>query len=140
MPKATRVRETENALGQKINQVMAEKGIAGDYAELARVFGVATPSTYDWVTHGRLGKERYQKLVEWSGRSLDWWFDIATEGSTSLPSESVVSLASKDRWPLATDLETLRRMPPADRDLVDAYIRGLLDARKVDARAKQQKA
>lgn len=55
---------------------MREKGIEGDYGTLANIFGVKTPSVYDWITHGRLGKERYAKLVEWSGKSLDWWFDI----------------------------------------------------------------
>lgn len=78
MPKPTSERATTNPLGLKINAVMREKGIAGDYATLAKIFVVKTPSVYDWITHGRLGKERYAALVEWSGKGLDWWFDIAT--------------------------------------------------------------
>ena len=71
MPKPISERKTSNPLGVKINSVMREKGIEGDYGTLANIFGVKTPSVYDWITHGRLGKERYAKLVEWSGKSLD---------------------------------------------------------------------
>ena len=63
MPKPQKIRETSNPLGRKINQVMEEKQMAGDYAALAKIFEVQTPSTYDWVTHGRLGKDRYQRLL-----------------------------------------------------------------------------
>lgn len=76
MPKSQQERNTSNPLGQKINALMREKGIAGDYAAIARAFDVKTPSVYDWIDHGRLGKDRYLALVKWSGRSLDWWFDI----------------------------------------------------------------
>ena len=76
MPKSQQERNTENPLGQKINALMREKGICGDYRALANVFDVKTPSVYDWVDHGRLSKDRYAALVKWSGRSLDWWFDI----------------------------------------------------------------
>lgn len=78
MPKPISERQTTNPLGLKLNRVLAEKGMPGDYAALASIFGVKTPSVYDWVVHGRLGKERYAKLVEWSGRGLDWWFDVPT--------------------------------------------------------------
>ena len=81
MPKPTQERPTTNGLGQKINAVMREQGFEGDYARLAKVFNVKTPSVYDWIDHGRLGKERYAKLVEWSERNLDWWFDIPVSAS-----------------------------------------------------------
>lgn len=81
MPKPITERATTNPLGQKLNAVLREKGMEGDYAALARIFEVKTPSVYDWITHGRLGKERYAKLVEWSGKGLDWWFDIRTPES-----------------------------------------------------------
>ncbi|MBN8749505.1 MAG: hypothetical protein J0I65_18590 [Variovorax sp.] len=143
MPKAQKVRETTNALGAKINAVMAEKGMAGDYAALAREFGVATPSTYDWITHGRLGKERYQKLVEWSGRPLDWWFDIqppaygAAEQSTPLLAREAgapVPIARGERWPFTAPLERVRALAPIDIAMIDGYIKGVIDTRQVDAR------
>lgn len=68
MPKSQQERNTSNPLGQKINALMREKGIAGDYAAIARAFDVKTPSVYDWIDHGRLGKDRYLALVKWSGR------------------------------------------------------------------------
>jgi len=76
MPKPAKVRETSNPIGIKINMIMLEKGIPGEYAALASVFGVKPPSVYDWIDHGRIGKNQYQQLVDWSGRPLEWWFDI----------------------------------------------------------------
>lgn len=144
MPKAQKVRETTNPLGVKINAVMAEKGMAGDYAALAKEFGVATPSTYDWITHGRLGKERYQKLVEWSGRSLDWWFDIpravsyqplmTPSNSVAREAEAPVPISKGERWPFTVPIERVRGLDPVDLAMIDGYIKGVIDTRQVDAR------
>lgn len=76
MPKPMKQRETDNPIGKKFHAVMAEKLMVGDYRALAKDFKVSTPSVYDWIDHGRISKERYPRLVEWSGRSLDWWFDV----------------------------------------------------------------
>lgn len=141
MPKSARVRATENPLGQKINAVMAEKNMAGDYAQLAQIFEVATPSTYDWITHGRLGKERYKRLVEWSGRSLNWWFDIpagyeqAQQASTQVgESVSVYPIKNGERWPFSVDLDLVRKLDSVDIALIEGYIRAIVDVRRVDAR------
>jgi hypothetical protein len=74
MPKP--VRQTTNPLGQKLLFVLREKGHEGDLKALADALGVTVQSTYDWINHGRVAKDRFVRLVEWSGRSLDWWFDI----------------------------------------------------------------
>lgn len=74
MPKDGRT--TKNAFGQKFLRVMKDKGLAHDFAAVAAAFGVKVPSVYDWVDHGRFAKSRFADLVAWSGRSLDWWFDI----------------------------------------------------------------
>lgn len=74
MPKKPRT--TSNAFGKKFLAVMADKGLGQDFAVVAAAFGVAVPSVYDWIDYGRFKKDRYAKLVEWSGRPLDWWFDI----------------------------------------------------------------
>ena len=92
MPKPISERQTSNRLGQKLNEVMREKGIEGDYAALATVFGVKTPSVYDWITHGPLGKERYACLVEWSGRGLSWWFDVPEPSREEKPTSTVHTL------------------------------------------------
>lgn len=71
-----KIRETANPIGMKFHQIMAEKKIEGDYKALADAFGVKTPSVYDWIDHARIGKDKYPRLVAWSGKSLHWWFDI----------------------------------------------------------------
>lgn len=147
MPKAQRIRETTNPLGKKINEVMAEKRMSGDYAALAQVFGVATPSTYDWISHGRLGKERYQRLVEWSGKSLDWWFDIdaAWIGNDSgiTPTRQLHDAAApeyenrrRSRWPFSVPEEDINALAKEDIVMIDAYIHGVIDSRRNDARKR----
>jgi hypothetical protein len=79
-------RPTDNPLGRKIQQVMRDKG--QDFKALAEIFQVSVPSVYDWIDHGRLSKERYQQLVKWSGKSLDWWFDIETPGGHKYPTQN----------------------------------------------------
>lgn len=91
MPKPISERKTSNPLGMKINSVMREKGMEGDYAALAAIFGVKTPSVYDWITHGRLGKERYARLVEWSGKGLNWWFDVPDPCAPCTPPQLLVA-------------------------------------------------
>lgn len=75
MPKPKRVRETTNPLGKKLNQVMAFKGLAGDYAAVAKHFGVAVPSVYGWVDFGRISKARFGALEDWSDMPVAWWLD-----------------------------------------------------------------
>lgn len=73
MAKPKRVRSTEHPIGRKINLVLEEKGLPGDYTALAKEFDVALTSVYGWVEKGRISKDRLPKLAEWSGRPLDWW-------------------------------------------------------------------
>jgi hypothetical protein len=81
MPKPKRVRATSNPLGAKINEVMAEKGMNGDYAAVAKQFGVAVPSVYGWIDNGRIDKSRLSSLASWSGKPVTWWLD--TTGNIS---------------------------------------------------------
>lgn len=73
MAKHKKERETTNPIGMKINEIMREKGIPGDYAAVASHFGVAVPSVYGWVEHGRISKSRLPSLETWSGRPIAWW-------------------------------------------------------------------
>lgn len=81
MAKPKRVRETTNPIGAKINTVLAEKGVPGDYSALAKHFGVALTSVYGWVERGRISKDRLPKLAEWSGKPLTWWLDAVDADS-----------------------------------------------------------
>lgn len=79
MAKPKRERETNNPIGQKINVVLAEKGMAGDYAALAKEFDVAVTSVYGWVEKGRIRKDRLPKLANWSNKSLKWWLETTED-------------------------------------------------------------
>jgi len=61
-------------IGEKLQQEAEEKGLKPP--QVAELFGVKTPSVYDWYTHGRVHKKHYPKLVEWSGKPIEWWLDI----------------------------------------------------------------
>ena len=147
MPRPKTPVQTDNPIGQKINDVMAEKGIAGDYKALSQVFGIAVPSVYDYVRHGRIAKERYQALVEWSQRSLDWWFDIETpatgykdrkdsyakteEKISPIASEKIADLKEKraGQWPFSVTAEQIQKLDFDDIIMIDSYIKGVFDTR-----------
>lgn len=146
MPKPITERATENPLGKKINNVMRLKGMAGDYAALAHVFGVKTPSVYDWVTHGRLGKERYATLVQWSGKSLHWWFDIPEmEGVTASTSALTLHDTEPTYWatpampvksPFARiENEEWARLSPQEVAEIEIFALGYVTSSKSNARA-----
>lgn len=128
-----KIRETNNPIGRKFHQVMAEKRMEGDYKALAEAFGVRTPSVYDWIDHARIGKERFARLVEWSGRSLHWWFDIdmPVEGYTAHQaneSTGVYDIRARAPWPFSRPFEAYDRLSAASKSRVDSYLAGLIDA------------
>lgn len=92
MPKPKRARETLNPIGQKLNEVMAEKGIEGDYAAVAKHFSVAVPSIYGWIDYGRINKSRLNALALWSGKSVSWWLGAAEDEHTEStpPSREII--------------------------------------------------
>lgn len=149
MPKPIKERATSNPLGQKINAVMREKGIEGDYAALAAVFEVRTPSVYDWITHGRLAKERFGKLVEWSGRSLDWWFDVPTQARNHYNNTNSVPLHAAERnvifsvpsraspFTRITSEEWNSLSPEALRE-IEIYAMGLITGQRLSSDTKRQ--
>lgn len=61
-------------IGERLQQEAEEKGLKPP--QVAELFGVKTPSVYDWYAHGRVHKKHYPKLVEWSGKPIEWWLDI----------------------------------------------------------------
>ena len=83
MPKEPRT--TDDPVGQKLLQVLREKGRQDDLKHLAKVFDVRVQSTYDWIKYGRISKDRYATLVQWSGRPLEWWFDVPSSSRPPWP-------------------------------------------------------
>lgn len=68
-------------LGTKIEQERLRLGMLK--RDLATHFGMKQPSVTEMLQTGRLTKEKYQRLVDLNGRSLDWWFDIVSPAVTS---------------------------------------------------------
>lgn len=135
MPKPLKIRETTNPIGLKFHLIMAEKKIEGDYKALADAFNVKTPSVYDWIDHARIGKDKYPRLVEWSGRSLHWWFDIEAHAQDLVPlhiarEQGAIYSIKPREWPFTRSLAAFERLSPQDRARVDGYITGLIDARE----------
>lgn len=135
MPKPIKIRGTTNPIGLKFHQIMAEKQIEGDYKALADAFGVKTPSVYDWIDHARIGKDKYRRLVEWSGRSLHWWFDIEAQTHDLVPAAvarepSVVYSIKSRHSSFPRSFEAYKRLSEEDKGRVDGYIAGLIDARE----------
>lgn len=100
MAKPKRVRETTNSIGSRINLVLEEKGMPGDYGAVAKHFGVALTSVYGWVEKGRISKTRLPALVEWSGRPLEWWLDAASPNDESESAENARILGELQNWRL----------------------------------------
>ena len=136
MPRPRKIIETTDPIGAKINEVLAEKGLAGNYRALGEAFGVTTPSAREWVQFGRISKERYRALVEWSGRPLNWWFDIPEAvreiRSTIAPSAAFHAQEASPRvyhsdWPFRTLREDeLRQLPDAALREIEAFARGVI--------------
>lgn len=132
MPRIKKVMKTDVPFGQKFNDVMAAKGMAGDYAKLAEDFGVTTPSAREWVKYGRFAKERYPDLVKWSGRSLDWWFDAVPPlglGAASSVQQvtPIYDVPPPPAWPFRTvSVDQFWLLDDWGRAEVEGFIKGLL--------------
>jgi hypothetical protein len=131
MPKPNRT--TADPLGNKLLQILREKGHEDDLVYLAGEFGVEVQSTYDWIKHGRIAKSRYARLVEWSGRTLHWWFDIPvgvdSPGGVLRAAEPSPAWRAPD-WPLkgVTPDDWHNKLSAEMRGEVIGYVKGLLRA------------
>lgn len=147
MPRPRSIIETSDPLGVKLNEVMAEKHMAGDYAKLARAFGVTTASAREWVKYGRLSKDRFPVLVQWSGRSLHWWFDVTPDvqmvpvsgsGGLELGSSLSTPPLARERspeyhpsWPFETITPSdLKRLPRNSMREIETFARWILSQQK----------
>jgi hypothetical protein len=132
MPKLPR--STTDPLGQKLLAVLREKGTPDDLNALAQALDVKVQSTYDWIKHGRISKDRYARLVEWSGRSLHWWFDLPDNMGVLTPAEHRQFHAEPNTdWPVpGLTIDDVRaRLTPEQRGEVAGFIKGLLATRPV---------
>lgn len=104
MAKPKRVRATTSPIGSKINEILEAKKIPGDYAAVAKEFGVAVTSVYGWIDKGRIRKDRLTKLADWSGRPLEWWLD----NGQAVDDEKTALLKTLKDWRLKASPRSLR--------------------------------
>ncbi len=71
---------TPKHMGEKLQQEAERMDLKP--SKIAEIFGVKPPSVYDWYKHGRIDKMHYQKLVDWSGRTIEWWLDLRPKAGT----------------------------------------------------------
>lgn len=108
-------------LGEKLKQEADRLGLKPK--DLAKHFGIQTPSIYDTLKHGRLDKKHYQALVALNSKPLEWWFDVEPPAS-SLPYVSqqgnvvredtpayAVAIVKSQQDILAELIELVQRLP-----------------------------
>lgn len=116
-------RDTSDPLGKKLVQMMDEAGL--EPAGLARIFEVKPPSVYTWIRHGRLAKKHLRQLREWSGRSLDWWFD-AEQHRTSL--SAPITACTREVSRISAGMEKEKPLAAIVAENVDRLMRNAPDA------------
>lgn len=83
---------TGQALGKAIDEAIRLKGVSK--AAVARHFGVKGPSIYDWINHGRIGKQHLEAM-------FDYFADVVGREHWGLKDQSAMS------QPMGLDLATL---------------------------------
>lgn len=96
-------------LGTKIQHEMERLGMLK--RDLAEHFQMKPPSVTEMLQTGRLAKEKYQRLVDLNGRSLDWWFDIV-QPPAHRPATIAAESSSKFGMHAATELLSSAPTPP----------------------------
>lgn len=122
-------RSTTDPFGRRMLEVLRQMGHEDDLNWLASQFGVTVQSTYDWINHGRIAKDRYARLVEWSGRPLDWWFGVPAS-----------LMRSRPPWPFASIDETrLSRCTPEQLARIEAGLLAVLAALGLDPQVTKRR-
>lgn len=98
-------------LGAKLKQEAERLGLKP--AQVAEIFEVKPPSVYDWYEHGRIHKKHYPKLVEMSGRPIQWWLDFPKD-ETRVAENSATYLGDDHRHKVL--LELFDGLPSKEQD------------------------
>jgi hypothetical protein len=74
-----------------------------------------------------MAKERYARLVEWSGRDLHWWFDIPAKPRPALIHAEEQAAAYNLPWPFSRVSErAIRQLAPSDLATIEGILLGAL--------------
>jgi len=134
--------QTNNHMGLKLKQEALRLKLKP--AQVAAVFGVKAPSVYDWYEHGRIHKKHYPRLVEWSGKSLEWWLGFEDQNQQyfqeALPAPSVqkqaavFSMPQPKQDPLIIEIvELFSLLDKAAKIECLNYVRGFVDGHRPHA-------
>lgn len=77
---------TGSPLGKAIDEAIQKKGVAK--AAVARHFGIKGPSIYDWINHGRVGKQHLNELVA-------YFADVVGPEHWGIPAGSALSQSER---------------------------------------------
>jgi hypothetical protein len=78
-------------IGQKLQRQAERLGLKP--SQVAELFGVKSPSVYDWYAHGRIHKKHYPVLVAKFGQPLEWWLDFAPTEQAQPPTPELAGLS-----------------------------------------------
>lgn len=85
---------TGTELGEALDEAIRLKGVSK--AAAARHFGIKGPSIYDWINHGRIGKQHLTKLVEYFSDVVGpahWGMSSAEASQPTRPSPDTLHMA-----------------------------------------------
>ena len=91
----------QQTISKKIRACLDESGLTPP--QLATILGVKAPSVYDWLSTGKISKERFPALSALFKKPLSWWHDADTEEEL---------LTEHERQLVAL----FRQLPPDDQD------------------------
>lgn len=107
--------QQQTHIGHKLKAHMEANQIK--VAEVAAVFGVKSPSVYDWINFGRMDKKHYATLVKWSGMPIEYWLNIPhqmsrPEGQLVVHEEQPIYMTPR----LRTLIELFQAVTRSDQD------------------------
>ena len=83
---------TETHLGKKLEKEAARLGM--NPTQVAAYFGVKPPSVYGWYAKGSIHHKHFYKLVQLTGKPLEWWFDFPEQTKNGIDLRKYSGLAS----------------------------------------------
>lgn len=72
---------TETHLGKKLEAEAKKLGMTA--TQIANYFGIKPPSVYSWYAKGSIHHKHFYKLVQLTGKPLEWWFDFPDQGDAA---------------------------------------------------------
>jgi transcriptional regulator with XRE-family HTH domain len=82
-------------IGKKLQRLAEARGL--NQSQVADLFGVKSPSVYDWYKHGRIHNRHLPTLVAEFGKPLEWWLDYSPLGDVPTVATSMKPVSETRR-------------------------------------------